>query len=985
MANDAQIWLKPKPSHIDENFEDFLNYLHTTIYRRDALYHESVRLLRERIAILIEDRFETPFYRQQSDVDTCMFNARLCGIWYLTVSDAQPSDVKQVLMIMINNLIQYCVLTAKSLGIQESQSSKSIEPLIRMALQLASHELPEKPVISWSDLKQPSTDIFLEKFLKNNFSGESNLRFNGFGSLTIRKSTYSIAPCGAEDLDKNVGVKKLVSNNFLPDWGIEVYCDRDSQLKAMRRGDIADIETCVDSVLEMQRKIEGDVPKRSKREYGDGDMATVEIINTGEFYVTVRSVDPGYETVIGTMRWEPKLHIYKHNYPQPMWIKALKLGSRYKARYNAYYKTFTFHQMFLDYIQLNMPIGATKEAIQYHVIKGDDYFYDFVTDEGFVLFANLNKEVAEQIGEDATLYFDIKKYGYGNYVGCVYADFSEISFDGYFVDENGMLDRPENEELFDREAACQDLVYRFIESVLVKESEVEHGVETIAPGLIKELCYALNVLQSRESVPQERYKMLSALRMLSVLAGFDTEARYTEYLSEYIKTLILFAQTDTDENKVIKDIESPEGLADDEAVGHGSDILEILKLFSAPDDEATNARLSEYIGREDDVLSHTAALVQCHNRLKGILEEKTLKGIKRQILAGLSALTVGDTTLELTNELEGLFGSEDDMKEFKESFFFAPRTAKEQRQFYTIFKCVCGMLNNRGGVLYLGVNDRGIPVGLDEDLANLARQNRVPATLDQYMIHINRLGEEWLGETVWRYVRLRPLPDYNVVAVNIEPYPYDVVSLKDGMIYLRKNNSTALVQDDSTVEDIRMRRQDARRKTDDKVIALQDAIRKERKVRLIGYHSSDGENIRSRVVEPFKIENDEYVLCYEHPQVKVFRISRIDKVAVSDDCWEHKEEHRESDIDMFNMAGVDQVNVSLQLSVGAKNALLEEYPKTKDFIRPDGAEKWRFDAKVNSLSPLMHFYLNHPDTVKILNAPGLKESVREYLRVHFGV
>lgn len=50
--DNRQIWLKPKPTHIDENFEDFLQYLKsqdtTPKSTSDTLYVESVRLLKER-------------------------------------------------------------------------------------------------------------------------------------------------------------------------------------------------------------------------------------------------------------------------------------------------------------------------------------------------------------------------------------------------------------------------------------------------------------------------------------------------------------------------------------------------------------------------------------------------------------------------------------------------------------------------------------------------------------------------------------------------------------------------------------------------------------------------------------------------------------------------------------------------------------------------------------------------------------------------
>lgn len=134
-------------------------------------------------------------------------------------------------------------------------------------------------------------------------------------------------------------------------------------------------------------------------------------------------------------------------------------------------------------------------------------------------------------------------------------------------------------------------------------------------------------------------------------------------------------------------------------------------------------------------------------------------------------------------------------------------------------------------------------------------------TLDAYMIQINRQGEEWFGETYWKYVTLKPINEHNVVSIVVEPYPYDVVYLKDGTTYLRKNNSSAQITDESTIEDIRRRRQEALRKSDDKIIILKDAIQKKRRVRFMGYKSINSGTIKNRIVEPFHIDDNEYVHC----------------------------------------------------------------------------------------------------------------------------
>ena len=103
------IWLKPKPTHIDEYFEDFLNYLKSSGNAYDTLYTESLRLLKERVALLVEARTGAPMYRQDKAQEVLTFNTRLCGAWLLAVKDATMQERKLVLLTMINNLVCLCM------------------------------------------------------------------------------------------------------------------------------------------------------------------------------------------------------------------------------------------------------------------------------------------------------------------------------------------------------------------------------------------------------------------------------------------------------------------------------------------------------------------------------------------------------------------------------------------------------------------------------------------------------------------------------------------------------------------------------------------------------------------------------------------------------------------------------------------------------------------------------------------------------------
>src|SRR5574344_2719949 len=109
MEQQNQIWLKPKPTHIDENFEEFLEYLKKSSNTNDLLYLESIRLLKERVEIMVNDRIKKPIYRYNKEQNELRFEIRLCGAWLLCITNATEEEHKQVFIIMLNNLIQLCL------------------------------------------------------------------------------------------------------------------------------------------------------------------------------------------------------------------------------------------------------------------------------------------------------------------------------------------------------------------------------------------------------------------------------------------------------------------------------------------------------------------------------------------------------------------------------------------------------------------------------------------------------------------------------------------------------------------------------------------------------------------------------------------------------------------------------------------------------------------------------------------------------------
>lgn len=963
-----QIWLKPKPSHIDENFEDFLDYLKTTTSSSDTLYIESLRLLKERVALLMEERTAAPIYRQNKDPEALKFNIRLCGAWLLAVKDAGTQDRKQVLLTMINNLIHLSLQSKVAALNNFTYAYKNASALLQMAISLVTNDMPQTLSFSWSDLTGFSLDIFVMKFLKLNFTTSTEGLYEGKGLMTAAQGKITLTTYSKQLYDKKYLQKGIVETPLLPEYGVTMSTDKNLQIKESQKEDIEVLEEFVNDILQCMKAVKKATPSKCLRHYNDGDYVPVEVTEVSLQGIEMRTIDPHFSTVTGRLVFDQNLKIFSKIYPAEVWCKVLKTGDRLNVHVKPSDGTFSITDLFIDYIRDNVDESDVFDAHNRKVPGSWLNLREFWTNAGFMVYVDLTEEENEQLEEsEGYAGVEITRFGTGLYSGCLYGRICDFEVEQLNIS---------------RDETCPTMIRRFIEehSQIEWHEEEEEDCERIEQAFIKEFCYTLNMLQSREVNPMLRYRILAVIRILCTLIESEKDDQYCQYIAKYIKTLILFAKADSNEGRMVIAVDAPEDLKNEETVTNGADILTILSCFARGYDE-TSSILDPYIENENETLSKTASLVQSYNRLFGLLETKTLRGIKRQILNRLSVVTDGDSTLELSNELEGIFGEEDDMKEFKSSFFEAPGNSKEQRQFYNIFRGICAMMNNRGGILYLGVNDKGIPVGLKSDLEHLSKKHNLSPTLDAYMLYISRIGEEWFGETYWKYVTLKPVSEHNVVSIIIEPYPYDIVYLKDRTTYLRKNNASAPITDESTIEDIRRRRLENLRKTDDKTIILKDAIQKERKVRLVRYKSSNSGTIQNRTVEAFHMDSNEYVHCYEaeHDKVKVFRISRAEKVVMLDEPWEHKSRHQKLKMDPFHMSGGTAIDVKLRLKLEAKNAIEELYPDLSSCIKPYDSSTWTLQTFTYNLYPLTMFYLSHAPYVEIVNVAGLKEAVKEYV------
>jgi len=158
------------------------------------------------------------------------------------------------------------------------------------------------------------------------------------------------------------------------------------------------------------------------------------------------------------------------------------------------------------------------------------------------------------------------------------------------------------------------------------------------------------------------------------------------------------------------------------------------------------------------------------------------------------------------------------------------------------------------------------------------------------------------------------------------------------------------------------------------------AIRGRKKVVLRNYESANSGSRRDRLVEPFGFTQnyiDVWAYDLEDRENKVFKVSRIDFVDVTEEAWTEEKSHRRGRMDCFRMQSFRQSRVVLSLSLRAKNLLLEEYPLAERDLKRKGSA-WVLDTEVSAVEGVGRFVAGLAHEIKIIEGEELKEYLRKY-------
>jgi predicted DNA-binding transcriptional regulator YafY len=171
------------------------------------------------------------------------------------------------------------------------------------------------------------------------------------------------------------------------------------------------------------------------------------------------------------------------------------------------------------------------------------------------------------------------------------------------------------------------------------------------------------------------------------------------------------------------------------------------------------------------------------------------------------------------------------------------------------------------------------------------------------------------------------------------------------------------------------------------LMRLREAMDEKVQVVLKNYESGNTMTISDRLVEPYGFSTnycDVYAFEVATGRNKTFKISRIGYVMPLQTDWKYEDQHEAIEPDCFRMNGEEDIKVKMELSLRAKNLLIEEYPLAeKDIYHTHGT--WIFESTVHSLEGVGRFVIGLAGEIRLIDSPALEEYVKEYIRKNLTV
>lgn len=952
------LWLNLKKEYIDDNFDQLLSYIIKSRGdgTRDSFYNTTVSLLNARIKDMLHEISNAPVYQETPAHDRIVFNIRLLSLALHTAIDINPEnrttdDIPDHIEIFIALLLELDML-----------HPKSSSGLVELAAKAMIHKSIISPGFTLQKIVDFQPEIFIYHIINYSRFGEviSHSRMlEGNGRAWLNAEGLMLTATG-----ESANFEQSATLGRSLDTGCRSCLATMSadKLKLSDADNIVAMAEFLSDFNAMQRRPLKQSSVKRKLKFEAGDKTSVRITGTlpePEGTLFVETDDPAYERLQGRIVFEkPTLAFYYTN----CFYKYLAAGDRLPVTVIDPVKgLFSFEKEFIRFqVEDTRSQYGTDEPFYAKLQQTTERYFNWLNDRGVWIVTPADPNYRR--GDIARLQVDM--YCYGEFYGRINAH---------------IVDNEEPEMEFIDHEVRSDCVKEFSESTPPVSTENSSGITpgSLNPTLLKLTGRFFYLHQWTLFSPAERFRFLANAMAMAVFLGDDLTQSYLSFTMSYLRALVRFA---ADESLGDITLDPDSRFADSEPVRLRMAIVDILREYGNAD---YSPKLAKYITDNADnmpLASKLARMVQASNSIRGTLTPSADSVIKREIIRSLSIETEEKAELEAESRI--YLGSEGQTVEFKTSIVFPPDNDMQPNQHLqtqNVFRAVCAFLNSMvGGTLYIGVDDFGYVTGLDADFRFLSCQ-----TFDAYArYHIQDPLIHAFGLDVMTYIHIDSAYDDRVAVIRVEPHPYRVVEL-DNVAYLRVDRESREMPD-------KVRREMAMKKlTADNnrvaiILQLQHAEFKRKRAILKGYASIGCGTVADRLVEPYKVLPQHGIMlgfdCDAH-ESKVFSLSRIGHVEITDEPWRFPSSHIDFDVDAFHATGPKPIQVSLELDLMAKNLLVEEFPLTKNDISPCRGDDnlWYYNAELRSVEGLARFYLGLAPHIKITDAPELVEYLKNFV------
>ncbi len=298
----------------------------------------------------------------------------------------------------------------------------------------------------------------------------------------------------------------------------------------------------------------------------------------------------------------------------------------------------------------------------------------------------------------------------------------------------------------------------------------------------EELLELIFMLQRRAFSESEYIKAFNYLGLATILCRIADASKLLNEITTHMELLKLLQDFGKNQKINLEWLESCENKV------KSSPMLErIFTRLKIVSDLETNEN-SDWLWNvrrnpRNETESRLASLVLSYNMLPRELETSRV-----DILKEISTLLNVNNTAPNSK----YYGDESQTIEFKSSLIYSTHGGSRpdvREQMREIVQIICGFMNARGGILYIGVNDSGYENGLADDLAYRASHGH-KATIDSMMVDLQNHLDRTMPPHAKDHWEIMADPDSKKGVIMVKVAPVEMPVEFDGIIFVRSSSTT---------------------------------------------------------------------------------------------------------------------------------------------------------------------------------------------------